>query len=630
MTDDGTVYSVTVSNGSGSATSAGATLTVQAVPLITSGPEPTVSVCYGDPAVFSVTAEGSGTLYYQWQTNGVNLMDGGNVLNSSTPTLNLTTTSASDAGNYTVVITNAYGSVTSSVAVLTVNPLPTVSVNSDTICVGGSSLLTATTGASSPTYLWSPGGETTPTITVSPVSTTIYTVLVTDGTTGCTNSASGTVTVNPLPTVGVNSAAICVGDSVLLTATTSASSPTYLWSPGGATTPSISVSPGSTTIYTVLVTDGVTGCTNSASGTVTVNPLPNCTIITNAALACPSHDNTASVASAGVGAHYGWTVTGNGTYTAGQDTSTVTYTAAASGVVHVCVTVTNANGCICSSCLDIPIGTPLTINTQPLPHTNNVSTPVSFTVAASGGAGTITYQWQKAGANMAVDGSRIPTVTAATLNITDVYNSDAGTNANGYSCVVSSDCGSVTSSVVTLAVKPVTTSPSVVITNAPMKANLSNAPVIMGTATPGATLQVVSVQYAYLSPTTGAWTDWADATLSSAGTVSNWMTAGLTGLQLGPVKFAVKAQNSAGNSKAITNLYNYVAWSHITLTQNGNGAVIGTASCPNGKISETFGTSNSLQTITADLALPGTYTLATKAAPGYLLFELRDHGGLRI
>ena len=81
-----------------------------------------------------------------------------------------------------------------------------MSVNSATICVGGSTNLTATTSAASPSYLWSPGGATTASITVNPAVTTTYTVTVTDGTTSCEASGSGTVTVNALPTVSVNSA----------------------------------------------------------------------------------------------------------------------------------------------------------------------------------------------------------------------------------------------------------------------------------------------------------------------------------------------------------------------------------------------------------------------------------------
>src|SRR5258707_12671692 len=97
---------------------------------------------------------------------------------------------------------------------------------------------------------------------------------VTGGKTCCVGSWSGTVTVDALPTVSVNSPTICVGGSTTLTATTSAATPSYLWSPGGATTASITVNPAATTTYTVTVTDGTTSCVGSGSGTVTVDALP--------------------------------------------------------------------------------------------------------------------------------------------------------------------------------------------------------------------------------------------------------------------------------------------------------------------------------------------------------------------
>src|SRR5258705_7712846 len=111
---------------------------------------------------------------------------------------------------------------------ITVNPIPTASINNATICIGSSTTLTATTNATSPTYLWSTGA-TTASITVSPAATTVYNVTVTNGVTGCQNSASGTITLNPLPTASINNATICIGSSNTLTATTNATSPTYLW-----------------------------------------------------------------------------------------------------------------------------------------------------------------------------------------------------------------------------------------------------------------------------------------------------------------------------------------------------------------------------------------------------------------
>jgi uncharacterized repeat protein (TIGR03803 family) len=75
-------------------------------------------------AAFSVTAQGTPPLSYQWQKGGTNLHDLGNVSGSGTATLALSNLALADAGNYRVVVTNAAGSVTSRVAVLTVTSVP--------------------------------------------------------------------------------------------------------------------------------------------------------------------------------------------------------------------------------------------------------------------------------------------------------------------------------------------------------------------------------------------------------------------------------------------------------------------------------------------------------------------------
>jgi hypothetical protein len=74
----------------------------------------------GEPLALFVSAIGTPPLIYQWQLNSNNLSDGGNILGSSTNALNLGIASTGDLGSYDVVITNAYGSVTSSVIALDV------------------------------------------------------------------------------------------------------------------------------------------------------------------------------------------------------------------------------------------------------------------------------------------------------------------------------------------------------------------------------------------------------------------------------------------------------------------------------------------------------------------------------
>ena len=114
-------YTVVITNAFGSVTSAVATLTIISSPVIATNPQ-SQTVTVGANATFHLSATGSAPLSYQWRFNNVDIA--GAVLT------NYTRTNAQlvDAGNYTVVVTNSAGSVTSAVAVLTVNPLPTGSV----------------------------------------------------------------------------------------------------------------------------------------------------------------------------------------------------------------------------------------------------------------------------------------------------------------------------------------------------------------------------------------------------------------------------------------------------------------------------------------------------------------------
>jgi len=106
-------YTVRVTNSVGTATSATAKLTVQEAPAITTPPAPQTAYA-GSPVNFSVVATGTPTPSYQWLKNGT-AIDG--ATNSS---LSLSLVSESDAGSYTVSITNELNSVLSTPATLTV------------------------------------------------------------------------------------------------------------------------------------------------------------------------------------------------------------------------------------------------------------------------------------------------------------------------------------------------------------------------------------------------------------------------------------------------------------------------------------------------------------------------------
>lgn len=91
---------------------------VNAAPVITTQPQ-SQSVNVGANVVFTVVATGTPNPTYQWNKGGAAISGATNT------TLSLTSVQTSDAGGYTVTVTNSLGSVTSNSATLTVNTVVT-------------------------------------------------------------------------------------------------------------------------------------------------------------------------------------------------------------------------------------------------------------------------------------------------------------------------------------------------------------------------------------------------------------------------------------------------------------------------------------------------------------------------
>ncbi|MBN2507916.1 MAG: leucine-rich repeat protein, partial [Verrucomicrobia bacterium] len=92
-------------------------------PSIVQPPQDWTSIA-GENVAFTVIAGGTAPLFYQWRKQATNLTDSGHVSGATSPNLTLADVQTDDAGNYSVVVTSPYGSVTSSVARLVVNPVP--------------------------------------------------------------------------------------------------------------------------------------------------------------------------------------------------------------------------------------------------------------------------------------------------------------------------------------------------------------------------------------------------------------------------------------------------------------------------------------------------------------------------
>ena len=167
---------------------------------------------------------------------------------------------------------------------IAITPLPTVSVNSNTICTGGTATVTATPGvAGTYTYAWTVPAAATPPGNVASFTSTVagtYSVAITStGTPACASlQASGTVTITTPPTVIVNSATICAGGSATISASPSpAGTYIYAWTvPSGAANPG-NVASFSATVagnYSVVVsTSSVPICSSAPGvGTITITP----------------------------------------------------------------------------------------------------------------------------------------------------------------------------------------------------------------------------------------------------------------------------------------------------------------------------------------------------------------------
>lgn len=115
-------YSFVVTNFWGSTASSNATLTVIS-PLSVSAPQSQTNYA-GKTVSLTVTPTGSAPFSYQWQKGGANVSNTGNISGANTNTLTFAPAATTNSGNYQVIVTNLSGSVTSSVAVISIVPVP--------------------------------------------------------------------------------------------------------------------------------------------------------------------------------------------------------------------------------------------------------------------------------------------------------------------------------------------------------------------------------------------------------------------------------------------------------------------------------------------------------------------------
>lgn len=269
----------------------------------------------GSTGSATVTAVGGTSPYTYMASNGATVSAQSNLL----------------AGTYVYTVTDGNGcNETQALTITEPTALNVASVaNNTVVCAGSPSTLTAngTGGTGTITYTWV-AGATSNVNTVSPTTTSIYTVDATDAN-NCVGTSTVEVTVNALPTVSVNSGSICSGQSFTMMPT---GTDAYTYSNGSDV-----AMPTADESYTVTGTNTVTGCSNMAVSSVTVNVLPTVVAVTNNTLLCTGETATLSVS--GSATTYTWSTTENTMDIAVTPTVQTTYT----------VDGTDANGCVNST-----------------------------------------------------------------------------------------------------------------------------------------------------------------------------------------------------------------------------------------------------------------------------------------
>ena len=174
--DTGSQFTVVVSNSAGNATSNAATLTVTGAttPTITTQPA-SQTITAGQATTFSVACMGTPPLSYQWRKNGT-AISGATSATYATPAA----TTSDSASQFSVVVSNSAGNVTSNAATLSVTaaavpPSITTQPASQTVTVGQTAtFLVAASGTAPVSYQWQKNGTA-----ISGATTSAYTTPIT-------------------------------------------------------------------------------------------------------------------------------------------------------------------------------------------------------------------------------------------------------------------------------------------------------------------------------------------------------------------------------------------------------------------------------------------------------------------
>jgi hypothetical protein len=488
LTHAGT-YSVLVGNSVSNTLSVSVSLAVSAPviapPVITLQPQ-SQSVSPGNFVTLQTAASGTAPLTYQWRK------DGSAIAGATKTSLTFTSVVLADAGNYTVVVSNAAANVISSTASLSVAKLPPTAPSISTqpiaqaVTTGSTAVFSVVASGTLPLfYQWTRDGTAVAGATNNRLEIAsaafenagLYTVVVSNEAANVVSS-SVLLTVNapvgPAITTQPQAQTVTRGGTVNLSVAATGTAPlAYQWKKDGvllqgatkATYSKVSVQDADAGDYSVSVSNAVGEESSNTVKLVVTAPVPP-SITTQPISRSVVEGNSASftVSVAGTAPFsYQWKFEGvnisgatNANFTRGS--------AVKSHAGKYMVTVTNAAGSADSMEATLTVSSPVTasISTQPISRGVLVGDSVTFAVVADG-TPPFSYQWKKNGIN--VSGAN-----QASYSIKSVGLADAGS----YSVSVANQVGTALSKSAALSVE-VPKAPSITIQPSPQTVKAGSA-----------------------------------------------------------------------------------------------------------------------------------------------------------
>ncbi len=387
-------YSVAAQDINGCADTAFINITVNPLPLPVASNNS--AICANQTLNFTGNSPGGGT--YVWT--------GPNSYSVTTQNPSVANAPVGISGIYTLTVTDLKNCVNTDTTLVIVNPLPAVTVNSATICIGSAAVLTANNATG--TYTWTPSTGLSASlgspVTATPTTTTSYSVTGIN-LTGCSTTVSCTVVVNPLPNIIVNSGTICAGKNTTLQAL---GANTYTWSPGTGlnttTGSSVTASPPASATYVVTGAD-IHNCINTATSSVHVNPLPVVNISPLVTSGCEplcvafSNANPSTLI-------YKWNFDDGNTDNISAPTHCFS-----KGTFSVSLQVTDSNGCVNTSSANVIAFPKPQANFYATPQPTTILDPLIHFYDGTGGGATIaTWNWNF-GDNLGISLTQNPSYT---------------------------------------------------------------------------------------------------------------------------------------------------------------------------------------------------------------------------